>query len=70
MAMWNTYIWVESADDTAAKARDAGGAVVMEPFDVMDSGRMAISPIPREPRSASGRRRNHKGRRSSTSTAR
>ena len=23
-AMWNTYIWVESADDTASKVRDAG----------------------------------------------
>jgi predicted enzyme related to lactoylglutathione lyase len=42
MAMWNTYIWVESADDTAAKVRDAGGNVLMEPFDVMDAGRMAV----------------------------
>ena len=42
MAMWNTYVWVEGADDTAAKVRDAGGSVVMEPFDVMDSGRMAV----------------------------
>ena len=39
--MWNTYIWVDSADDAAAQARDAGGEV-MEPFDVMDSGRMAV----------------------------
>ena len=42
MAMWNTYIWVTSADETAAKARDAGGGVAMEPFDVMGSGRMAV----------------------------
>jgi predicted enzyme related to lactoylglutathione lyase len=42
MAMWNTYIWVESADDTASKVRGAGGSVVMEPFDVMDAGRMAV----------------------------
>jgi uncharacterized protein len=42
MASWNTYIWVESADETAAKVRDAGGNVVMEPFDIMDSGRMAV----------------------------
>ena len=40
-AMWNTYIWVESADETASKVREAGGGVVMEPFDVMDAGRMA-----------------------------
>ena len=39
MAMWNTYIWVDSADDTAAKVRDAGGRSLMEPFDVMDAGR-------------------------------
>lgn len=42
MATWNTYIWVDSADETAAKVRDAGGSVVMEPFDVMDAGRMAV----------------------------
>jgi uncharacterized protein len=41
-AVWNTYVWVESADETAAKVRDAGGHVVTEPFDVMDSGRMAV----------------------------
>jgi uncharacterized protein len=42
IAMWNTYIWVESADETAKKARDAGGQTLMEPFDVMDAGRMAV----------------------------
>ena len=41
-AMWNTYIWVDSADETATKAREAGGRVAMEPFDVLDSGRMAV----------------------------
>jgi predicted enzyme related to lactoylglutathione lyase len=40
--MWNTYIWVESADDTTSTVREAGGNIVMEPFDVMDSGRMAV----------------------------
>ncbi len=42
MAVWNTYVWVESADETAAKVRAAGGSVLMEPFDVMQSGRMAV----------------------------
>jgi predicted enzyme related to lactoylglutathione lyase len=42
MAMWNTYIWVDSADDAASKVQDAGGGVLMEPFDVMDAGRMAV----------------------------
>jgi predicted enzyme related to lactoylglutathione lyase len=41
-AMWNTYVWVDSADETASKVRDAGGGVVMEPFDVMEAGRMAV----------------------------
>jgi predicted enzyme related to lactoylglutathione lyase len=41
-AAWNTYVWVEDADETAAKVRSAGGAVLAEPFDVGDSGRMAI----------------------------
>jgi uncharacterized protein len=39
---WNTYVWADSADETAAKVRDAGGSVLTEPFDVMDSGRMAM----------------------------
>jgi predicted enzyme related to lactoylglutathione lyase len=42
IATWNTYIQVEDADATAAKVFDAGGGVVVEPFDVMDSGRMAV----------------------------
>jgi predicted enzyme related to lactoylglutathione lyase len=42
VAMWNTYVWVESADETASKVREAGGSVVVEPFDVMNAGRMAV----------------------------
>jgi predicted enzyme related to lactoylglutathione lyase len=42
MAMWNTYIWVESAEETATKVLDAGGTTLMGPFDVMDAGRMAV----------------------------
>jgi len=45
-AWWNTYIWVESADDAAAKVREAGGSVLEEPFDVFDAGRMAICADP------------------------
>jgi uncharacterized protein len=41
-AMWNTYVWVESADDAARKATDAGGRILMEPFDITDAGRMAV----------------------------
>jgi predicted enzyme related to lactoylglutathione lyase len=41
-ATWDTYIWVDSADETASRVRAAGGSVVKEPFDVMDAGRMAV----------------------------
>jgi predicted enzyme related to lactoylglutathione lyase len=44
--MWNTYIAVESADDAAAKIAAAGGKVGMEPFDVMDAGRMVFAMDP------------------------
>jgi predicted enzyme related to lactoylglutathione lyase len=40
--VWTTYIWVESADETAAKTKEAGGSVLMEPFDVSDAGRMGL----------------------------
>jgi predicted enzyme related to lactoylglutathione lyase len=46
MAMWNTYIWVASADEAAAKVRSAGGRVISDPFDVMDAGRMAVCADP------------------------
>src|SRR5215218_10059122 len=42
MAVWNTYVWVESADEAASRVLAAGGRVVMDPFDVMDAGRMAV----------------------------
>jgi len=38
---WASYVCVESADETAAKAKSLGGTVIMEPFDVMEHGRMA-----------------------------
>jgi uncharacterized protein len=41
-AMWNTYFWVDSADEAASKVRDAGGAVMVEPFDFMDACRMGV----------------------------
>jgi uncharacterized protein len=41
-AAWNTYVWVDSADETASKVGNAGGKVLMGPFDVMDAGRMAV----------------------------
>jgi len=39
---WNSYVSVESADRSAAKAKGLGGTLLAQPFDVMDVGRMAI----------------------------
>jgi predicted enzyme related to lactoylglutathione lyase len=39
---WLSYVTVADADETAAKARDAGGMVHVEPMDVLDVGRMAV----------------------------
>jgi predicted enzyme related to lactoylglutathione lyase len=38
---WNTYVWVESTDEAAARVRDAGGTILVEPFDAGTAGRMA-----------------------------
>jgi uncharacterized protein len=40
--VWSTYVSVEDADATAAKVKEAGGAVFAEPMDVMNLGRMAV----------------------------
>jgi uncharacterized protein len=42
IAMWNTYVWVDSADATTAAAVAAGATVVTEPVDIFDAGRMAM----------------------------
>jgi uncharacterized protein len=40
---WSSYISVESADQTAEKAKEAGGQVLAGPFDLPnESGRMAV----------------------------
>src|SRR3712207_4666628 len=39
---WNCYVTVTSADETAQAAKDNGGAVMAEPFDVREVGRMAV----------------------------
>lgn len=39
---WANYVTVEDADAAAAKARELGGVVFGEPFDVLDAGRMAV----------------------------
>ena len=58
---WNTYIWVDSADDTAAKVKEAGGTVMLEPFDVMDAGRMAVFADPEGAAFCVWQAKEHKG---------
>jgi uncharacterized protein len=54
---------VESADETAVKVRDAGGKVIMEPFDVMDAGRMAVLADPEGAVFSVWQAKQHKGAR-------
>ena len=40
---WSSYVWVESADESAEKVREAGGTVVLGPMDLPNNaGRMAM----------------------------
>ena len=63
IATWNTYVWCESADQAAAKVLDAGGRVLIEPFDVMDAGRMAVLADPEGAAFCVWQAKKHKGAR-------
>ncbi|HEY5189539.1 MAG TPA: VOC family protein [Solirubrobacteraceae bacterium] len=39
---WNSYITVENADATLARAKELGGTVHADAFDVMEAGRMGV----------------------------
>jgi predicted enzyme related to lactoylglutathione lyase len=39
---WLSYVSVTNADESAAKAKELGGTLMKEPFDVMTVGRMAV----------------------------
>jgi predicted enzyme related to lactoylglutathione lyase len=41
-AHWSVYVTVDDLEAATERARAAGGAVIAEPFDVMDVGRMSI----------------------------
>ncbi len=43
---WCAYFTVESADASAARVEELGGSVMQQPFDMMDSGRMAVAQDP------------------------
>jgi predicted enzyme related to lactoylglutathione lyase len=40
--VWNTYISVASAEEVALAAAGAGGRIVIEPFDALPAGRVAV----------------------------
>src|SRR3954453_5835240 len=61
VAKWNTYIWVDSADEAAAKIWESGGDVLSEPFDVGDAGRMAVCADPEGATFCLWQAGNHKG---------
>lgn len=43
---WTAYLASGDVDATTGRIREAGGTVLAEPFDVFDSGRMAIATDP------------------------
>jgi predicted enzyme related to lactoylglutathione lyase len=62
-AMWNSYFWVDGADEAAAKVRDAGGDVLVEPFDFMDASRVAVFTDPEGAAFGVWEAKQHKGAR-------
>jgi hypothetical protein len=60
-AVWNTYVWVEDADETTSKVTEAGGTTLVEPFDVMEAGRMAVFADPEGAAFCVWQAKGHKG---------
>ena len=60
-AVWTTFIQVESAKETAGKVMDAGGSVIVEPFESLEGGRLAIVADPRGAAFAAWEQAQHKG---------
>lgn len=40
--LWFTYVAVEDADASAARARELGATIIQEPFDIGGAGRIGI----------------------------
>ena len=58
---WMSYVAVEDADAAAGKVTELGGAVMKEPFDVMDMGRMAVCMDPTGAAFSLWQARKHRG---------
>jgi predicted enzyme related to lactoylglutathione lyase len=59
--VWTTFILVESAEEAAAKAREAGGSVIVEPFESLEGGRLTIVADPAGAALAAWEQAEHKG---------
>jgi uncharacterized protein len=44
--VWTVYLATDDLDATAQAVREAGGTVMMDPFDVFDAGRMTVAADP------------------------
>ena len=58
---WLSYVAVASADESAAKAKELGATIIVEPFDVMTVGRMSVIQDPSGAVFALWEGRDHKG---------
>lgn len=58
---WNSYITVDDIEAATAKAAELGGAVIEQPFDVMDAGRMSLIQDPTGGMVAFWQTVNHRG---------
>ncbi len=58
---WLSYAAVASADESTTKAKELGATVIVEPFDVMTVGRMAVIQDPTGAVFALWEGRDHKG---------
>jgi predicted enzyme related to lactoylglutathione lyase len=60
-AVWNTYIWVDNADQAARRVEQARGRVIAAPFDVAGAGRMVECADPSGARFRLWQAREHRG---------
>jgi predicted enzyme related to lactoylglutathione lyase len=59
--VWTSYVKHDDVDAVAARVSDAGGTVMMPPFDVMEEGRMAMAQDPTGATFGVWQPRNHTG---------
>jgi uncharacterized protein len=59
--VWTTFILAESAEETARKAREAGGTVIVEPSESLEGGKLAILADPGGAAFAAWEQAEHKG---------